>query len=191
MLNASRSRRTVIVKNSPVSFAVMGASGNHRQVLIRSDDRNLDLVGLDNRTFMIEDHNLTDKSLGARSGLYITELRSFLVRTSASYHRAVSEDDSRTSHLSFAWRGLGDGRDIGDIEDTFSMVANDLMAALDSESIESAEWQIAPIIAMCRSKTDARIRRSKRRRSATIFMLAVYVTIGLAIALNYVLRLSL
>lgn len=185
MSYSSRTRKTIVVANSPVSFAVMGAGEPHRQVLIRSHDPNLDLVGLDNRSFLSDVEKDAYQTTGALAGFLIPDPRSFVVRTSTDYGQTVSDTDSRTSHLSFAWRGLADRNDLEQIEHTFSMLAADLMIALEEETGESAEWQIAPMIALCRSKTDARLRRSKRRRAALIFTFTVYGAILLAFAFNF------
>ena len=184
MTYSPRSRQTIIVDNSPISFAVMGAGEGHRRVLIRSDDRNLDLVGLDNRTFLSDGDRETKEGSFTLAGFLIPEPRSLVVRTSTDYDQPVSENDRRTSHLSFAWRGLADREDLLRIEHTFSMIASDLLASFEEETGENAKWQIAPLVALCRSATDARIRGAKRRRAALIFTLTVYSAILLAIALN-------
>lgn len=184
MSYARRSRATVVVTNSPVSFAIMGPSEVHRYVFIRSDDRNLDLIGLDNSTFHFGVETEIGEKLITFGGFPLPEQRSFIVRTFTAYAEPVSNADNRTSHLSFAWRGLASERDLKQIKKTFSMIAADLAAALHEDTSESAEWQVAPLIALCHSKTNAYIRSAKLRRATVVFALLVYGLIGLAFALN-------
>jgi hypothetical protein len=184
MSESARSRATIVVTNSLVSFAIMGASEPHRRILIRSDDRNLDLVGLDNRTFIGNAEIEAEQRSITLGGFLIPELRSFIVRTFPDDAQRVSNADGRGSHLSFAWRGLALERDLERIQKTFSMMAADLSAALEKDSNEAAEWQVAPLIALCHSKTNLYIRRGKVRRAAIVFTLVVYGLVALALGVN-------
>jgi len=177
-------RRTVIVENSPVSFAIMGAGEPHRRVLIRSNDKNLDLVGLDNRTFLTERDLKISAHFGLLSGLFAHDLHTFIVRTAPDY-ATVSDEDVRSSHLSFAWRGLATERDLAEVAGIFSMVAADLIAALDDTTQGSAEWQVAPLVALCRRATDTFIRRNKLRRAVLLFTLSVYGIIFFAFIFGF------
>lgn len=189
MSYAPRRRPTIIVENSPVSFAIMGPGDPHRHVLIRSNDQNLDLVGLDNRTFLSDYEREAVERSSALGGMLVPDPRALIVRTSLDYAK-VSNDDVRSSHLSFAWRGLANNRDLENIKEIFHMVAADLIFALDETTPGSVEWQVAPLVALCRSATDATIRRSKLRRAAMIFTLLVYGIMILAVALNFPLLLE-
>lgn len=189
MSYAPRRRPTIIVENSPVSFAIMGPGEPHRHVLIRSNDQNLDLVGLDNRTFLSDYEREAVERSSALGGMFVPDPRPLIVRTSLDYAK-VSNDDARSSHLSFAWRGLANDRDLANIKEIFHMVAADLVFALDETTPENVEWQIAPLVALCRSATDDAIRRRKRRLAAMMFTMLVYGIMILAIALNFPLLLE-
>ena len=184
MSYAKKRRPTVVVPNSPVSFAIMGASELHRHVLIRSDDHNLDLIGLDDGNFRSHFDIEFVENFNIFSGFLIPEPRPFIVRTFAEDAQPVSNVDARTSHFSFAWRGLASRYDLMEIEKIFSMMAADLTAALEEDTSESAEWQVAPLVALCQRKTNSHIRQRKRRRFAIISASIIYGLIAVIFAFN-------
>ncbi|TBA79862.1 hypothetical protein ELH56_06285 [Rhizobium ruizarguesonis] len=167
----------LIVRNSSVSFVLMGPGGEHRQVIARSDHDNLDLVGLDNPA-------LAEISLKSKSSFL--ELftvtgsppQSLVVHTLADMVVESRGEDRRTTHLTFAWKGMATTHDREKIQEAFKSMAPDIMKAIQRNSSDALEWQLAGLILLCANTTSGRAQARKMIRLMAIFFGFFYILIA-------------
>lgn len=173
---------TIVLAHSPISFALMGPGHNHRRVLVRSSDSNMDLVGLDSIPRV---HRQTFFDFLLRNA---SDLDPLFVRSRPRHpieNSAYAGESSRFTHLSFAWRGLASNEDLRDITMLFDNINIDLSENILERSIKTTEWQLAPLILMCELTTKRRLRRRKSARLAIITISAAYIIAILTIFWKY------
>jgi hypothetical protein len=102
-------------------------------------------------------------------------MKAYIVRSTPIIHIASeSTIDPRASYVSLVWRGLSSPSDMYDVQRALDLVALDLYGALRSSSKQAVEWQIAPLISLCKEATDRRLRRIDSLRASVILTMVAY-----------------
>lgn len=169
---------------SPIPFVLMGPKHRHRRVIARSSDANLDLIGLDDRILEWSDNAPGPRPFGSVFRRNLAE-RTHIVRTGPDFSIEDAAEDSRLSHLSFAWRGVAIGDDVNVVSRAFKELAPDLDVAIKEKDYEALEWNIAPLILLCQRIKERREAHHEKRRVLILGFLATYVIAVLAALFQY------
>ena len=169
----TRADEELIIDNSPIPFVIVGPSKRGRSVYVRSNDKNLDLVGLD----AIPVHK--ERKGGALFWSFKSDHdEAHLVRSKLKFdfdHRDL--DDDRYSDFVFVWRGSCQDSDIARIESLFRLVSLDISMSADHQDRVGIAQSIAPLITICRD-ADVRFRRRiTARRNFLLMSLGIYAIV--------------
>ncbi|NQY21463.1 MAG: hypothetical protein HRT40_09165 [Campylobacteraceae bacterium] len=163
--------KNFIIDNSPVKFAIVGATSYNREVIIRSSNAGLDLIGspLINKKNKI---NIFDSALLFNS--FISKELSYNIIKTKNKH--LFKYESRETEHWFIWQGYATKEEIKEIEDEFEKRIYDIKKG-SKNSYGSLEWNLAPVITMCHNATNNRINSLKRLKFLLIGSSFIYISI--------------
>jgi hypothetical protein len=162
-----------VFKNSPVEFILIGPRGGRDEILIRSDNAGLDIVGLAveqgiDRDFEVVPISMMSLILGGDRQMNIVESR--------KVHDLEPDSDDRVSSYQFAWVGLCSSMDREKVKDVFHSSIADLRSAIQKGSRSQVEMAISRIVLKCSSARERRLR--SRRFIWVSFLICAAVGIG-------------
>lgn len=174
------SGRAVVIKNSPVEFAVSGPMRGRDRILVRSENAGLDLIGkamhFDGYKDDVKPSTVLSQVLGAP-----TRLNSVV----GGYVSDVGSDiDDRNSRVTFTWRGHATSRSAAEVHKAFFIFYKEIYAAYYYGDEDDVELQISPLIYQC-SLANERFAHSRRMMK---LLLGGYALIGLGATLWYALN---
>jgi hypothetical protein len=171
----------VVIESSPIAFAIVGPSGRHRAVLVRSALPCLDLIGLSRES--PEQARPRDTFINRLLGTLSEQgaIQSAPVPANFMYRSddITSQTDERSSKLTFSWRGFNDYAGMESLTDTFTQMTPDLVAVLKKGYKQDIEWQVAPLILRCIAMNNRVKRRMILTRVASLAVITVYFFLAL------------
>jgi hypothetical protein len=173
-MTSSSEQSPLVLEYSTVSFVLIGPGGNHRKVIARSNHDNLDLIGLDHPALA----EMSQTQQWDLSRLFGTELNTLVVHTPSDMSVVDQLRDTRTTHLTFAWKGRATTSERRKIEKVFTAMAPDIMRAISQNSTQALEWQLAGLILLCSNITSRSRQRAKILYLAAVFVAIIYVVIA-------------
>ena len=164
--------RIEVLDNSPIEFVVFGPRGGRDEILLRSSNAGLDIIGLAaekgmNREYVPFSASIISLFFGAGRQMNIIE--------SHKTDDLDPESDDRVSAFQFAWVGLCSPVRRERIEHALNKSLADLRSALRKDDRSQIEMAIAPIVLAC-SRAHERRQRSRRFMWMT---LVIYAAIGI------------
>lgn len=134
------------VAESKLNFVLVGPSGRYRRAIVRSEYRNLDLVGMDDDE---EARFYSDRKIRTS---FLSSLRYGRRAIRSDQIREVEEDGKltlRKATYMLSWRGAATKEQLQIVKHLFDRRAADLQAAIANGSPQDIEIQLAPIILYC------------------------------------------
>ncbi len=181
MMTSSGSEPIVI--SSPIEFLVIGAAGEHDQVLVRSENCQLDLIGFAQQAARGRTRQPFPRGPFDMLDPFTSERDSMQSVDSLPLKRGSASGDARASIYTFCWVGYaGASYGIRMIEEAFQRQAFDLDVAMENGAgADRIAWVIAPVIFQCSAMNI--MRRSRKRQYAVVMIL--YLLIGLVAVAIY------
>lgn len=166
--------KTVVLENSPVEFVLVGPTGKHRGVIVRSKNAGLDLIGVAARG--LDDKETWGPSQFGR--LFLAKPKVLSVR-SHRLRNIEDPSDDRLSDYTLFWKGLARPRERKSLEHELALHAADIHSGITQGDMREIEWHLAPLIAMC-SEASARQRSVSRAYLLTVLVSTIVYAIAAA-----------
>jgi hypothetical protein len=171
-------KRSLTIIDSPIEFVVIGAKGKRNGVLVRSQNVQLDLIGV----AAGGGENIRSRLIYERL-LHITLITILLIDGVSSrtinYVESSSSDyvsgdrDKRQSEYRFYWVGSCPRSRRKVIDATFNRYITDVLSGIEEGDVEQVEWSISPTILECLNAQAHYI----RIRQQYLFIVAIYALI--------------
>lgn len=159
-MDNNQANRSLVIRNSPIEFVVVGPKGKRNGVLIRSENLKTDLIGFAAKGQEIDDiPSSSFIDFLSKNPLLFPLLfpprRMYSVGSSPI--KPIKYDlDKREFEYRFYWVGRCSRSDQKSINDTFNRYVADLLIGIQEGDIEQVEWSISPTILRC-SQVNARL----------------------------------
>lgn len=172
--------QSIVIKNSPIEFILVGPKGKHKGVIAKSDNSDLALIGV----AASENYRPAFSILSwlAKVTFSIRFESYYSVRTHHLSNIDESEKDSRLSDYSLWWKGAVSSEDKDDIHKEFSRRAADIQNSVTNDDVDRFEWNLAPILLLCH-KANQRGRIHRRLHCLMFIFAAILMLIVLIDAL--------
>ncbi|MGK4091552.1 hypothetical protein AB0Y29_16235 [Enterobacter hormaechei] len=159
--------------DSPVEFVLVGVIGNRRSVVAKSKGAKLDLIAYAQRK--------GSKSSGAllhSNVLFfpkLTNLVPMAVDSQPKMFYRNHDSDTRASEWTLVWRGAAYNRHMDLIKKELELRIDSIVLAFETESLNSLEWALSPVIDLCNISTIYSIRKKVSLSYALAFTFVVYI----------------
>jgi hypothetical protein len=178
--STDKARRLPIVLKSPIEFAITGPFRGRDRVLVRSENATLDLIGLASQVTGSHARPASDPLT-----LFFDDNGQLNVISSFPLPDIDLRSDSRSSKLSFAWRGYVSRARVGMLEKVFNLCVSDITFAISTDDDAEVEWTVGPLIYQCVRERERRF----RLRRVFLATAILYAGLGLSSVLLLVWRL--
>jgi len=170
MNSAEQIFRPIIV-DSPVEFIILGPIYGRLQVMIKSKNAGIDLIGFSQR-----------EQVGVKTGTF-SELQPQVVKSDLfpqariRNYLGIEDFDFRKSNYQFIWRGIKGNKFDNKISDQFNYILPDLLEGFEKNDLTIIEWSVAPIISLC-VESIALQKKNKRTFNAVIILYSLIILIA-------------
>lgn len=187
MLGDPKDGRSLMLASAGLPFVIIGPTSPHRKVLIRSPNATLDLIGLDGLgEFHRDRQSIVSEVFFLLPGMGSSMIGRNIVDSEPTI--TASPYDDRRSNLSFAWRGLANGREIEEVRHMFKIRTVDIYEAYRRNDVDELEVLLSPIILKCEIYDERRRRQKRAMNYATALVFVSYAVVGVGFLLRDLLR---
>jgi hypothetical protein len=167
-------KNEIRIINSPLEFVIVGPKGEYRGILASSNNATLDLIGI----AAINSSRNIDGKMNVESPisrLFFKPSDTYLCARTYPLSNIRYDDDFRLSDYVLWWKGQTTRRTFERIEKELSIRAVDIKYAIEENDTERLEWNIAPIIYLCESAKQSKLRTWRNNLILISITLTIYI----------------
>ena len=163
-------KQPIVVKNSPVEFVFTGPFAGADQVLVKSENASLDLVG----AASFGKYRQRESSITWWLKIFYPDVRKINVTDGHPFEDIVRIADARISDYFFAWSGQNTRRTCEIIDNVMSVRIHDIVMAVREGNEARIEWSLSEPIRIISEE----IERNKNGRRTFRLIAIMYVALG-------------
>jgi hypothetical protein len=162
-------KQPIIVKNSPIEFVLTGPFAGADQVLVKSENAALDLVG----AASFKKYERKKSSIWWLK-IFYPEMRKVNVTNGHAFEDVVSTADNRLSDYFFAWSGQTTNRTQDTVDQLISVRLHDIVTGVRQNNQARLEWSLSAPVRVISEEIES----NKNRRRTLRIIAIMYVVLG-------------